>query len=260
VSYLAPILESTRTRVLELKQRVSGDVLEQRLAAAAPARGLAAALGGTELAVIAEIKRVSPAAGPLNRDLNAAQLAAAYAEGGAAAISVLTEPDHFEGSGEDLQAALGAGLPVLRKDFIIDELQVLESRAMGADALLLIVRVLGDRLRELVAATEALGMDALVEVHDRGELAEALEAGAKLVGINQRDLETFEIVPGLAGELAEAVPADSLSVALSGVSDRAGMERLAAAGVDAVLVGEALVRAGDPAAKLQRLRGQVASS
>jgi indole-3-glycerol phosphate synthase len=227
VSYLRPILESTRARIAELNQRVSADVLEQRVAAAEPPRGFAAALAGGEVAVIAEIKRASPAAGPLNPDLNAARLAKAYAEGGAAAISVLTEPDHFQGSLEDLEAGRTAGLPVLRKDFVLDELQVLESRAVGADAVLLIVKAVGDELAGLVAVTETLGMDPLVEVHDEAELE---------------------------------IPSGSVLVALSGVSDRAGVEALAEAGVDAVLVGESLVRAADAAAKLRALRGRDGAS
>jgi indole-3-glycerol phosphate synthase len=260
VSYLRPILESTRARIAELTQRVSADVLEQRVAAADPPRGFASALAGEEVAVIAEIKRASPAAGPLNPDLNAARLAQAYAEGGAAAISVLTEPDHFQGSLEDLEAGRAAGLPVLRKDFVLDELQVLESRAVGADAVLLIVKAVGDELSGLVAVTETLGMDPLVEVHDAAELERAVDAGATLIGVNHRDLDTFEVDPDRTAKLAGLVPSDSVLVALSGVSDRAGVEALAEAGVDAVLVGESLVRAADAAAKLRALRGRDGAS
>jgi indole-3-glycerol phosphate synthase len=260
VSYLRPILESTRARIAELTQRVSADVLEQRVAAADPPRGFASALAGEEVAVIAEIKRASPAAGPLNPDLNAARLAKAYAEGGAAAISVLTEPDHFQGSLEDLEAGRAAGLPVLRKDFVLDELQVLESRAVGADAVLLIVKAVGDELSGLVAVTETLGMDPLVEVHDAAELERAVDAGATLIGVNHRDLDTFEVDPDRTAKLAGLVPSGSVLVALSGVSDRAGVEALAEAGVDAVLVGESLVRAADAAAKLRALRGRDGAS
>ena len=250
MSHLAPILKSTRARIAELRQRVTPDVLEQRLAAAEPPRGFAAALGGPEIAVIAEIKRASPGAGALDPDLNAARLAAAYAEGGAAALSVVTEPDHFQGSLEDLQAGRGAGLPVLRKDFILDELQVLESRAVGADALLLVVRAVGEELAHLAAVTGALGMDALVEVHDEAELERAVAAG------NHRNLETFEVDPDRTAKLAPIVPPGSRLVALSGVSERAEVEALARAGADAVLVGEGLVRAPDAATKLRELRGR----
>ena len=258
MSHLAPILESTRARIAELRQRVTPDVLEQRLAAAEPPRGFAAALGGPEIAVIAEIKRASPGAGALDPDLNAARLAAAYAEGGAAALSVVTEPDHFQGSLEDLQAGRGAGLPVLRKDFILDELQVLESRAVGADALLLVVRAVGEELAHLAAVTGALGMDALIEVHDEAELERAVAAGAKLIGVNHRNLETFEVDPDRTAKLAPRVPPGSRLVALSGVSERAEVEALARAGADAVLVGESLVRAPDAASKLRELRGRSA--
>jgi indole-3-glycerol phosphate synthase len=253
-------LESTRARIAELTQRVSADVLEQRVAAAEPPRGFAAALTGEEIAVIAEIKRASPTAGPLNLDLNAARLAKAYAEGGAAAISVLTEPDHFQGSLEDLEAGRAPGLPVLRKDFILDELQVLESRAVEADAVLLIVKAVGDELPGLVAATETLGMDPLVEVHDEVELERAVDAGATLIGVNHRDLNTFEVDPNRTAKLAGLVPSGSVLVALSGVSDRAQVEALAEAGADAVLVGESLVRAADATAELRALRGRDGAS
>jgi indole-3-glycerol phosphate synthase len=208
------------------------------------------------VSVIAEIKRATPRAGALDLDLDAGRLAAAYADGGAVAISVLTEPDHFKGSIEDLQAARTAGLPVLRKDFVIDDLQVLESRAAGADAVLIIVRILGDELAGLVAATQSLGMDALVEVHDEAELERALEAGATLVGVNHRDLETFEVDPDRTAKLAPLLPEGTTLVGLSGVSTRAEVEALGRAGAAAVLVGESLVTAPDPAAKLRALTGR----
>ena len=259
MSHLAPILESTRARIAELRQRVTPDVLEQHLAAAEPPRGFAAALGGPEVAVIAKIKRASPTAGALDPDLNAARLAAAYAEGGAAALSVVTEPDHFHGSLEDLQAGRAAGLPVLRKDFILDELQVLESRAVGADALLLVVRAVEEELGHLAAVTGALGMDALIEVHDEAELERAVAAGAKLIGVNHRNLETFEVDADRTAKLAPMVPPGCRLVALSGVSERAEVEALARVGADAVLVGESLVRAPDAATKLRELRGRGAA-
>jgi len=183
-------------------------------------------------------------------------MAAAYADGGAAALSVLTEPERFLGSLDDLEAALGAGLPVLRKDFILDDWQLLESRAAGADAVLLIVRALGGDLGGFLDATAALGMAALVEVHDAGELALAAEAGATLVGVNHRDLATFEVDPDRTAKLAALTPEGTTLVALSGVSTRAEVEELEGAGADAVLVGEALVTAQDPAAKVRELLGQ----
>jgi indole-3-glycerol phosphate synthase len=256
MSYLQPILDSTRRRVEELRAWARDDALEQRVASVPKPRRFTEALEGPGPSIVAEIKRVSPAKGPLDEDLNAADLASAYAAGGAAALSVVTEPDHFQGSLEDLRAASSVGLPVLRKDFILDELQVLESRAWGSDAVLLIVRALGSELGALVAAVEALGMEALVEVHDEHELERALAAPANLIGINHRNLETFDVDPERTLKLAPLVPAGAVVVALSGVSDRAGVEALAAAGARAVLVGESLVTASDPAAKLRELRGE----
>lgn len=255
MSYLQDLLAATRARIDEARAKVSDDVLEQRIAALPPPRGFRSALEGDDMAIIAEIKRASPSAGPLRENLDAAPLARAYSEGGAAAISVLTEPDRFKGSIEDLQAATGAGLPVLRKDFILDAFQVQESRAIGADALLLIVRVLGTELDDLLRATRALGMDALVEVYDEVDLERALAAGADVIGINHRDLETFEVDPERTAKLAPAIPAGVTIVALSGVTTRADVEALRDAGAHAVLVGESLVVSSDPAAKLRELRG-----
>jgi indole-3-glycerol phosphate synthase len=256
VSYLTALLESTRARVEKARAALHDVTLEQRIASMDAPRGFADALRGTDVSVIAEIKRATPRAGALDLDLDAARLASAYSAGGAAAISVLTEPDHFKGSLEDLRAARAAGLPVLRKDFVIDELQVLESRAEGADAVLLIVRILGDELQSLVAAVQALRMDALVEVHDEGELERALDAGATLVGVNHRNLETFDVDADRTAKLAPLLPDGVTLVALSGVSTRAEVEALGRAGASAVLVGESLVTAPDPVAKLRELTGR----
>ncbi|HYP22593.1 MAG TPA: indole-3-glycerol-phosphate synthase, partial [Actinomycetota bacterium] len=191
--------------------------------------------------------------GPLDLDLDAARLAKTYADAGASAISVLTEPDGFKGSLEDMEAALGAGVPVLRKDFVVDPWQVMESRAAGADAILLIVRVVGDGLGPLLSAARSLGMDALVEVHHEHELDDALAAGATLIGVNHRDLTTFEVDPERTAKLAPRMPAECTVVALSGVSTRAEVEQLEAAGAAAVLIGESLVTAADPGAKIREL-------
>ncbi len=255
MTYLADLLVSTRARIDEARSKITEDALEQRAAAVAPARGFRQSLLGDDVAVIAEIKRASPSKGPMNENLDAAALARAYAEGGAAAISVLTEPERFKGSIEDMQAASGAGLPVLRKDFILDPFQVHEARAFGADAVLLIVRALGAELGDLIATTTALGMDALVEVFDEPDLERALDAGAETIGINHRDLETFEVDPERTAKLAPQIPAGVVIVGLSGVSTRAEVETLASDGAHAVLIGEALVIAADPAAKLRELRG-----
>lgn len=253
---LDDILESTRKRVAEAKQRVSSDVLEARFSAAELPRGFGKALRGDGVSVIAEIKRATPSAGELNKDLNASEAARAYARGGAAAISVLTEPEFFWGTLDDLKQAKAAGLPVLRKDFILDEFQVMESRAEGADALLIIVRILGDELGHLISSTKALGMDALVEVFDSSDLGRALDAGADLIGVNHRDLSTFEVDPERTAKLAPQIPDGVTVVALSGVSTPAEVGELADAGADAVLVGESLVTSDDPAAKLRELLGR----
>jgi indole-3-glycerol phosphate synthase len=255
VSFLSELLDSTRARVAEARSLVSDEVLEQRVAAAEPPRGFRAALTGRETAIIAEIKRATPSKGPLNLDLDARKLAAAYRDGGAAAISVLTEPERFKGSLEDMGAASEAGLPVLRKDFVVDPWQVYEARAWGADAVLLIVRINGDEFATLLKTTTALGMDPLVEVYNEADLERALEAGASLIGVNHRDLETFEVDPGRTEKLAGLMPDGTTLVALSGVSTRDQVERLAGVGADAVLVGESLVVAEDPVAKLRELRG-----
>jgi indole-3-glycerol phosphate synthase len=255
VSYLNELLASTRARIAEARSKVSDDVLEQRIAAVEAPRGFRRALEGTETAIIAEIKRASPSKGVLAADLDAAATARAYVAGGAAALSVLTEPSRFLGSLDDLRAAATAGVPVLRKDFILDPFQIHETRAEGADAILLIVRALGSELDTLLGATRSLRMDALVEVYNEPDLERALAAGADLIGVNHRDLETFEVDPERTAKLAALVPEGVLLVGLSGVSTRADVEALREAGAHAVLVGESLVTAPDPSAKLRALRG-----
>lgn len=256
MSFLADLLDSTRARVDEAKQKVTEAVLEQRIVAADPPRSLLTAVSGPGIAVIAEIKRATPSKGPLNLDLDASKMAAAYAEGGAAAISVLTEPDLFKGSLDDLEAARRVPLPLLRKDFTLDAFQILEARAAGADSVLIIVRTVGDELSELVKTATALGMDPLVEVFDETDLERALEAGATVIGVNHRDLESFEVDPDRTGKLSPLVPDGVRLVSLSGVSTRSEVEDLHAAGADAVLVGESLVTAPDPAAKVRELLGR----
>lgn len=255
VTYLDEILVSTRARVAEARAKVSDDVLEQRIASQDAPRGFRAALQRAHRpALIAEIKRRSPSRGPLDLDLDAQALARRYADGGAAAISVLTAPDHFSGSLEDLEAARAAGLPVLRKDFIVDAFQVFEARAAGADAVLLIVRITDD-LAGLVKTCTSLGMDALVEVYDESDLGSALAGGADLIGINHRDLTSFEVDPERTAKLRPSIPPGPLVVSLSGVFTRDDVVRMADAGADAVLVGESLVMAHDPAAHLRSLTG-----
>lgn len=226
-----------------------------------PPRDLAAALRrqGGPVRLMAEIKRASPVRGVFGADRKPLELASIYIANGAAALSVLTDQRFFHGSLDDLVAirervAGPAGVPVLRKDFVIDLYQVWEARAAGADAVLLIVAALDDaRLHDLHALTEDLGMRALVEIHDDDEVDRALAAGATLIGINNRDLRTFQVDLATTERLRPRLPVDRVVVGLSGVQTRADVDRLAAAGVDAVLVGESLVRAADIPAKVREL-------
>jgi indole-3-glycerol phosphate synthase len=256
MSYLDDVIGATRARVVELKEVVKQEALEQRIASAESPRGFARSLQAPETAIVAEIKRRSPSKGPLNEDLNPREMALSFARGGAAAVSVLTEPDFFRGSMEDLKAAREAGLPVLRKDFVLDPFQVFEARAWGADGVLLVVRTLDDGFPALLRTVEALGMDALVEVFDESDLDRALNAGASTLGINHRDLATFEVDPRRTAKLAPRIPEGRTVVSLSGVSSRADVLELAAMGADAVLVGEGVVTAVDPAAKVAELAGK----
>jgi indole-3-glycerol phosphate synthase len=216
----------------------------------------AEALTRPGLQVIAEFKRRSPSAGPLGMDLDAAAQAVAYVNGGAAAISVLTEPDYFSGSIADLAAVRAAvDLPILRKDFIVDERQIVQSRAIGADAVLLIVAALETaELESFLTVAREVGIAALVEAHDESEAQIAVDLGADLIGINNRNLQTFETDLAVAERVSTQLPTSSVLVAESGVSTLEGASRMAAAGYDAVLVGEALVRAADPATLIRRLR------
>jgi indole-3-glycerol phosphate synthase len=222
-----------------------------------PVRGFREALAASDrLAVIAEVKRRSPSKGDLNVGLDPAALAVQYANGGASCLSVLTDEESFGGSAADLRAARAAcTLPVLRKDFTVGPHDVLDARLMGADCVLLIAAALGrDELVELHRLAVEIGLDVLVEIHDDAELDAALAAEARLVGVNQRDLVTFEVDHERAERMAELIPASVVRVAESGVRGRADAQRLRAAGYDAVLVGETLVTAADPAAALAELR------
>lgn len=232
-------------------------VTDDDLAAAPAPRGFAQALrAASGLAVIAEIKRRSPSMGDLNADLDPALMAKAYADGGAAALSVLTDADYFGGCADDLQAARAAvDLPVIRKDFTVCEADVRAARAMGADAVLLIAAVLSDdELRRCHDTALAVGLDALIEIHDEAELARALAVGARLVGVNQRDLHTFEVDHARALRMAAQIPAEVVRVAESGVRNASDARSLRDAGYDAILVGQTVVTAGDPAETVRSLR------
>ena len=258
-SYLADILTSHRAQAKN--DRRDPDELAAAAAAATlagtlpPPRDFAAALRAPGLSCIAEVKRRSPSKGDLDPDLVPELVAKEYVAGGAACLSVLTDVEFFGGSVADLVAARHAsGLPVLRKDFTVSEVDVVDARLMGADAVLLIAAALDDdELARFQARADALDLAALVEVHDGEELDRALAAGARLVGVNQRDLRTFQVDHERACDLAAHIPADVIAVAESGIRDGDDARRLAEAGYDAILVGETLVRAGDRSGALRTL-------
>jgi len=252
---LERILAATRADVEERKRSRPLDRLGARTSPRRPFRAALAEPG--RIHVIAEFKRRSPSRGAIRADADPASMARAYAAGGAAALSVLTDEPFFGGSLEDLAAARAAtALPVLRKDFVIDPYQVAEAAAAGADAVLLIAAALpGAELPALHAAAEQAGLDALVEVHDGGELARAREIGARLIGVNSRDLRTMTVDLGTALVLAAAIPDDVVAVAESGIRTAADVARLRAAGYDAFLVGERLMADPDPASALRSLTG-----
>ncbi|MGP0030698.1 MAG: indole-3-glycerol phosphate synthase TrpC [Acidimicrobiales bacterium] len=254
-TYLGDILAVHRTRAAS-DPRDPEELAAQ--AAGLPAtRDFVGALRGAGLACVAEIKRRSPSEGDLDPLLEPDVVAKEYVAGGASALSVLTDAPHFGGSVHDLQVARTAsGLPTLRKDFTVQEADVVDARLMGADAVLLIVAALDDaELARFHQRAGDLGLAALVEVHDEVELGRALEVGARLVGVNQRDLRTFAVDPGRAVMLAPRIPSGVVAVAESGVRDGADARRLADAGFDAVLVGETLVRAPERAAAVGHLVG-----
>jgi indole-3-glycerol phosphate synthase len=250
---LTQILDSTRRGLPSLRERRV--TLEREAESRPPPPSLSRALRGERVAVIAEVKRRSPSAGVIRDDLDPQARAALYVRHGASAISVLTDRPHFGGSIEDLRAAAsGVEVPLIRKDFILDELQVVEARAAGAAAVLLIVRALPPgRLEALLGCARDAGLEALVEVHTAPELARALDAGAEIVGVNSRDLDTLTIDLHGAWELLARVPASRVAVAESGMREADEVERAADAGADAVLIGTALSAAADPAALLRQL-------
>jgi indole-3-glycerol phosphate synthase len=255
LSVLESILEGVRADLADRESGVSFDEMKERAAKAPPPRDAMAALRGPGIGVIAEVKRRSPSRGDLAGIDDPAWLAGEYAAGGARLVSVLTERRRFGGSQADLAAVRAAvDLPLLCKDFVISPYQVHEARALGADVVLLIVAALPQpALESLLDRIESLGMTALVEVHTEEEADRALEAGAKLVGVNARDLHTLEVDRDVFGRIAPGLPNEVLRVAESGVRGTADLLTYAGAGADAVLVGESLVLSGDPRGAVTQL-------
>jgi indole-3-glycerol phosphate synthase len=253
---LERILAETRVEVERRKRQGAGSDADAD-AGAAPSRSFRDALRLPSTGVIAEFKRRSPSAGPLHEAPDLRTIVSAYAAGGAVALSVLTEGPNFGGSLADLAAARETcSLPLLRKDFTVDSFQLHEARAAGADAVLLIVAALApEELADLHAQARALDLDVLVEVHDEAELQTALQADAEIIGVNNRDLRDFSVDVGRTERLLDAIPPDVLVVSESGIVAADQLQRLQERGVDAVLVGEALMRAADPAAALRTLQG-----
>jgi indole-3-glycerol phosphate synthase len=257
-SILDRIVVSKRQEIAAAQKRVPRRLLEQLLADAPPIRNFHAALSRPDgVQIIAEIKKASPSAGVFREELDLAEIARAYARYGAAAISVLTDSPFFQGSLDNLvQVRQVATIPVLRKDFILDLYQVLEARVHGADAVLLIAEILDDaQLAELLAAIHDLGMEALVELYEPTNLSRVLASGATVIGINNRNLHSFQTSLHHTLSLAPHVPRDRCLVSESGIRDRSDVEQLQAAGVKAILVGETLMRATDLKGKLEELRG-----
>ena len=255
---LKEIVAAKRLDVERLKVERPVALLEELIEEQPAPLNMAGALWGESVRIIAEVKRASPTKGLLRPSLDPSALATAYAENGAAAISVLTNEAYFQGSLADLDAVRAVSLPlrvpVLRKEFIFDPYQVYEARAHGADAILLIVAMLSlEQIGELLALSRSLQVQCLVEVHDEPELQTAVSAGAEIVGINNRDLRTFKTDLVVTERLAPMVPPGKIIVGESGISTREHVGRLRKAGVDAVLVGESLVTATDPGAKLREL-------
>ncbi len=256
---LRKILARKAEEVAERRARVSLGELESRIAGQTAARGFAAAMDASVAAgnpaVIAEVKKASPSKGVIRADFHPARIAASYQAGGATCLSVLTDIDFFQGADAYLQAAREAcDLPVIRKDFTVDPYQVVEARAISADAVLLIVAALADeQMRELAATAAECGLDVLVEVHDRAELDRALELETQLIGINNRDLHTFDMRLETTLDLLPHIPADRVVVTESGIHTPDDVVLMRERGVNAFLVGEAFMRADEPGDRLREL-------
>ena len=255
---LDEIVADKKVELEASKRAVPLSRLEKEAQGQTPPLDFAAALRGEGVRLIAEVKKASPSRGLIRADFDPVAIARTYAANGASAISVLTEVKHFQGSLSylaEIKAAVGdKQIPLLRKDFLTDPYQIYESRANGADALLLIVAILSaDKLKELLSLSRRLGMSCLVEVHNEAELGIALESGASIIGINNRDLNTFETDVTTTKRLRPLIPKDRIVVSESGIKDRSDMERLRGWGVDAALIGESLMASSDIAAKMKEL-------
>lgn len=262
MSILEEILAAKRTEVAARNGDGTFARAREALATAPPVRGFGEALRrppGAPVRVIAEIKRASPSAGPIRPNADPARIAESYTAAGASAISVLTDGEFFDGDLAFLGRARAVSpLPLLRKDFIIDAAQIAEARAAGADAVLIIVAAMGDDLlAQLIAEAHAVGMDALVEAHSAGEAARAVAAGARIFGINHRDLATFSIDRTLTARVRPSLPEDAVVIAESGIRSAADIAAVKETGADAVLVGESLMRADSPGAALAALLSPV---
>ena len=249
------IIAEKREEIAQRKRRLSISTLKERIAQHQVPLDFASALSGDGIRLIAEVKRASPSRGILCPNFNPVALAKTYANGGAVAISVLTEANYFKGSlGHLAMIREEVRLPLLRKDFIFDQYQVYESRAYGADALLLIVAILSqEQLKELLSLSRNLGLSCLVEVHNEDEVERALSSSAKIIGINNRNLDTFKVDINTTRRLRPLIPKDRIVVSESGISNRSDVEKLKKWGVNTVLVGEALVTADDIPAKMREL-------
>ncbi|HJZ60773.1 MAG TPA: indole-3-glycerol phosphate synthase TrpC [Miltoncostaeaceae bacterium] len=255
MGFLEDIVEATEAEVARRRRTVPEPELRARFGPDNRGYPFSEALVAPGVSLIAEVKRASPSRGPIRPGASVTEIVRAYEASGAGACSILTEPTRFGGSLDDLvEARAACGLPLLRKDFIVDEYQLLEARAAGADAVLLIVAALEhDRLGQLLQAAADLRLEALVEVHDEEDTQIAVEAGAEIIGVNNRDLRTLEVDPETVLQLLPDIPAGTVVVAESGIGTAEDVRRMGEAGVDAVLVGEALMRAPDPGEAVRAL-------
>ncbi|HNS56701.1 MAG TPA: indole-3-glycerol phosphate synthase TrpC [Smithellaceae bacterium] len=254
---LDKIVETKKEEVAQAKRKKTLAGLQDTIGELSPCRNFIAALNGSDCAIIAEVKCASPSRGRLVENFDPLKIAAAYEQNGAAAISVLTDEKYFLGSKEYLtRIKKEVELPLLRKDFIIDPYQIYESRLIGADAVLLIVRCLGAKLGDFIGLAAQLGLAALTEVHTAAELEIALAAGAGIIGINNRNLDTFVTDINTCKELASSIPAGVVTVAESGIRNRDDIENIMQSGIRAFLIGEALVTSDDISRKLREFQGE----